>query len=122
SHFMKKALQFAFLFITLSGCQYLPQYLPAKEQPLTPSLNKFSDTELQKIYTLQDERKTEGLLPYLQHQNSSYKREAALAFASVQDSTALPALYNLFSDTTTAVRTAAAYAIGQTGSKSAEVN
>lgn len=119
---MKKTLLIAIACITLSGCQYLPQYLPSKEQPAAPALNKFSDTLLQKIYTLQDERKTEELIPYLQHSNTNYKREAALAFASVQDSAALPALYNLFSDTTTAVRTAAAYAIGQTGSKSSEVN
>lgn len=113
---MKKALQIIIVLLTLPGCQYLP----VKTETLPPAVNKFSDAQLQRIYTLQDKRNTTELLPYLQHPNSTYKKEAALAFASVQDTTAIPFLLNLVSDTSSVVRKAAAYAIGQTGAKSAE--
>lgn len=103
----------AVALFALVGCQQQPQQS-------VPTVNKFSDTNIQKIYTLQDERKASELLPFLQHPDATYKREAAIAFASVQDTVAVPELLNLLSDTTTAVRHAAAYALGQIGSAKAE--
>ncbi|WP_210463494.1 peptidylprolyl isomerase [Rufibacter roseolus] len=83
-------------------------------------VNKFSDATLRRIYTLQDERKTQALLEFLERPETMYRREAALAFGSVQDSTAVPALSSALKDPETEVRKASAYALGQIGSASAE--
>ncbi|NEM98186.1 peptidylprolyl isomerase [Pontibacter burrus] len=113
---MKRLYALSLGLLLLSSCQYLPQ----KSAEPAAGLNKFADPQLQQLYTLQDERKTADLLPYLQHGKYTYRQEAALAFASVQDSLALPQLLSLLTDTSTAVRSAAAYAIGQTGNSKAE--
>lgn len=89
-----------------SGCE------PAVETP--PSNNKFDDAELVSIYTFQDERKTDSLLPFLKHENPGYREEAAMAFGSVQDTLAIPQLIEVLQDSVEAVRIAAAYALGQT--------
>ncbi|WP_242916313.1 peptidylprolyl isomerase [Pontibacter liquoris] len=99
----------------LAGCQQVPQ-----QSPKPTAKNKFGDAILQRIHTLQDERQTAGLLTYLQHPKTEYRREAALAFASVQDTLAIAPLLSQLSDTTIAVRVAAAYALGQIGDAKAE--
>lgn len=76
--------------------------------------NKFTDPVLQRIYTLQDERKTNELLPYLKDKDEKYREAAAIAFASVQDPEAIDALLKLLSDKSENVRMAAAYSLGQT--------
>ncbi|WP_333818671.1 peptidylprolyl isomerase [Ohtaekwangia sp.] len=82
------------------------------EQPL----NKFSDTVLVKIADFQDRRKADSLYKYFKSENALYRREAVLAFASVQDTAFADELgYILLNDANTAVRQAAAYALGQTG-------
>ncbi|WP_187260941.1 peptidylprolyl isomerase [Pontibacter beigongshangensis] len=100
----------------LASCRQQPQ----QGDSLAPALNKFHDASLVTIYTLQDERKTTDLLPYLSHPKPQFRKEAALAFASVQDTLALPPLLLMLSDTATAVREAAAFAIGQIGHQKAE--
>lgn len=99
----------------MAGCQQLPQ-----QSPEVPAKNKFDDTTLQRIYTLQDKRQTAELLPYLNNTKPQYRREAAIAFASVQDTLAIPPLLDLLTDTTVAVREAAAYSLGQVGDTEAE--
>ncbi|MEJ8803052.1 peptidylprolyl isomerase [Pontibacter sp. H249] len=111
---MKKYIIVATMFMTTAACQQVPQ------QSTEVSVNKFSDTNLQKIYTLQDKRNTAELLPFLHHSKATYRKEAALAFASVQDTLAIPDLLGLLTDTTTAVRKAAAYSLGQIGHSKAE--
>ncbi len=79
------------------------------------SINKFSDPLLRTIYTLQDKRSTDSLLLFLSHKNSIYRKEAALAFASVQDTLAAEALsHSLLHDSDSEVRSSAAFALGQT--------
>lgn len=68
--------------------------------------NAFEDETLKKIADLQDRRQTDSLVNFLSSDNPKYRTAAALAFASVQDTTAIPALANL-SDTE------AAFALGQ---------
>jgi cyclophilin family peptidyl-prolyl cis-trans isomerase len=77
--------------------------------------NRFShDRELRDIYTLQDERKTSGLIPYLSHKKKKYKLAAIMAMASVQDSVAAnPLLLILRTDKSEPLRKAAAYSLGQ---------
>lgn len=63
---------------TLASCQYLP--LQRSTTPSEPLVNKFGDASLQRIYTLQDERKTSELLPFLSDPNTAHRAQAALAF------------------------------------------
>jgi cyclophilin family peptidyl-prolyl cis-trans isomerase/HEAT repeat protein len=93
---------------------------PPAQQSGNNTVNKFSDATLRRIYTLQDERKTQDLLPFLGRPETMYRQEAALAFGSVQDSTAIPALSSLLQDPEAEVRKASAYALGQIGKPAAE--
>lgn len=84
--------------------------------------NKFQDDTLLKIADWQDRRQSDSIYQYLQHPQPAYREMAALALASVQDSAAVLKLQQLQADTTVAVRTAAAFALGQTpSSKTGEV-
>ena len=82
--------------------------------------NKFSDPIIQEIYQNQDERNSLGLLTFLSSDNYKYRREASLAFASVQDSIAIEPLVSLLEDTEVEVRITAAYALGQISDTLAE--
>ena len=106
---------FIFLIYLLSvGCR------PPRQQSTTATGNKFTDATIRAIYTAQDERKTNQLLPYLTDTNPRYRLEAAQAFASVQDSQAVGPLSHLLADSEPTVRRAAAYALGQINSAQAE--
>ncbi|MDX1627313.1 MAG: HEAT repeat domain-containing protein, partial [Fulvivirga sp.] len=78
------------------------------ENTLQPT-NKFHDDVLVKIYDYQDKRQTDSLLQYFDHENAAYRRAAAEAFGSVQDSLAIPYLTLLLNDQNAKVRKAAAY-------------
>lgn len=80
--------------------------------------NKYSDLTLVKIADLQDRRQSDSLYVYLKDENPVYRKEAALAFASVQDSLAIDRLEEvLLLDAEPEVRKSAAIALGQTFSK-----
>ena len=86
------------------------------------AVNKFSDTVFVKIADFQDRRSPDSLYAYFKHINASYRRDAVLAFASIQDSTAVSALKEvLLNDADSTVRQAAAYALGQTKTNSCAV-
>ncbi len=81
-----------------------------------PSPNKFFDPILVKIYDLKDRRLTDSLLIHLRSPDPVYRREAALAFGSVQDSTSSLTLGSaLLEDLDVEVRKNAAFSLGQTG-------
>ncbi len=81
------------------------------------SINKFSDTVFVKIADFQDRRLSDSLYIYFKNENAAYRKDAALAFASIQDTTAIDVLQEvLLNDTDSLVRQAAAYALGQTKS------
>lgn len=87
----------------------------SKKETLT---NKFSDSEILRIADLQDRRHTDSLLLYFASENKKYRKEAVLAFASLQDTLAINDLSKLLlTDVDAGVRTAAAFALGQTGSE-----
>ncbi|MBA4057887.1 MAG: hypothetical protein C0490_24435, partial [Marivirga sp.] len=101
--FLLGLLLFAVLF--LSSCRKSP----------TVEVNKFSDTLLTKIWDLKDQRLSDSLYPFFSNHNELYRRDAVLAFASVQDSTAVDRIGALLlNDESIAVRLAAAFALGQT--------
>ncbi len=78
--------------------------------------NKFSDPVVVEIYNLKDRRSADSLKPFLTSENPLYRREAALAFASVQDSTAGTLLGNILKeDSDLEARLNAAFALGQCG-------
>lgn len=80
------------------------------------SPNKFSDPRLVQIAEWQDHRLADSLVHFLHADNPVYRTAAALAFGSIQDSTASMALGNLLlEDSVAEVRISAAYALGQTG-------
>ena len=81
-------------------------------------VNKFSDSVIVKIADLQDRRQSDSLYVYLKDENAIYRKEATLAFASVQDTLAIDRLEEiLLVDSDAEVRKAAAIALGQTPSK-----
>ncbi|WP_426490559.1 peptidylprolyl isomerase [Hymenobacter sp. 102] len=85
------------------------------------AVNRFAtDSTFRRIATLQDARRTTGLLPYLSHAEARYRRAAAEALASVQDKIATPQLLDALKDTDWMVRRQAAYALGQTADSTAE--
>jgi cyclophilin family peptidyl-prolyl cis-trans isomerase/HEAT repeat protein len=79
------------------------------------NLNKYSDSVVLAIAELQDKRNTDSLLLLLSHENTYYRKEAALAFASLQDSASVKDLANvLLKDNEAEVRAASAFSLGQT--------
>ncbi|NBP68162.1 MAG: HEAT repeat domain-containing protein, partial [Cytophagia bacterium] len=85
-------------------------------------INKFSDNTLVTISDLQDRRQVDSLSLFLENENPLYRKEACLAFASVQDSLAATALGKVLKqDEDEQVRTAAAFALGQTLCKQSEI-
>jgi len=94
---------------------------PTTMVPKVAPPNKFAaDSTLQRIATLQDERRTPALLNYLLSPEPRYREQAALAFASVQDKAARGVLKVHLGDREVAVRCAVAYALGQTADTTAE--
>jgi cyclophilin family peptidyl-prolyl cis-trans isomerase/HEAT repeat protein len=82
--------------------------------------NKFADPVLLRIAEFQDHRQSDSLLSFLSSPIGLYRAEAALAFASVQDSSVSSALGGiLLEDTVAQVRVCAAYSLGQTGGTAA---
>ena len=100
------------LLLLLAACARTPR-------PSAGPANKYQDATLRQIGTAQDERNAAALLPFLTHANPTYRREAALALASVQAPGAVPGLLPLLRDAEPGVRRAAAYALGQTGDSTA---
>lgn len=102
-----KALSFAFLCFLFWGCSQ-------------PQPNKFSDSTLIAIADFQDRRQTDSLINYLLSRNPNHRSEAALALASVQDSSASLQLGTmLLEDPFLQARIHAAFALGQTGGNAA---
>lgn len=83
--------------------------------------NKFSnDEKLVNIYELQDRRDIQALLPLLKAKKEEHRIAAAMAFASIQDTIAIPYLNQMLQiDQDPMPRRAAAYALGQIGSTNA---
>lgn len=87
------------------------------------AINKFGDELLVTIANLQDRRSGDSLLQFFENENSVYRRAAALAFASIQDSNYVKPLNELLiSDPDITVRVAAAYALGQTPGLESELS
>ncbi len=75
---------------------------------------------VQRLYMLRDERRTDSLIAYLSHLDPTLRYVAALSFASLRDSNAVEPLVPLLRDPLEEVRIMAAFALGQIGSPRAE--
>ena len=108
--------------LLLAGCATRPATAVTAAAPA--SGNQFAaDSALRRIATLQDERRTAGLLPYLDRPEARYRQAAAEALASVQDKVATPRLLLLLQeDQEPRVRQLAAYALGQSADSTAETS
>ena len=82
------------------------------------SPNKFSDPVLIRIADFQDHRDSDSLYAFFSSKKPLYRKEAVLAFASIQDTLAIERLNQILkNDSEPLVRRAAAIALGQTFSK-----
>ena len=114
---MKQLLEccFALLF-------FLVSCVPPTEEVLTDVTIDFqNDKTLQRLYDFQDQLATDSLLVFFNHNDPTYRYSAAMAFGSNKDKNALPGLIRLLKDEIEEVRVAAAYAIGQIGEESSEI-
>ncbi|MEM1137074.1 MAG: peptidylprolyl isomerase [Bacteroidota bacterium] len=76
--------------------------------------NKFQDTTIRKIYNSKDQRNSASLIGFFNNQDSNYRAEAIMAFASIQDTLQITSLAELLlEDKVVKVRKAAAFALGQ---------
>ncbi|MGY3089684.1 cyclophilin family peptidyl-prolyl cis-trans isomerase/HEAT repeat protein [Hymenobacter sp. UYAg731] len=107
-----RSFRFWPLLLLAAACARTPR-------PSTGLANKYHDATIRQIGTAQDERNAAALLPFLTNGKPTYRREAALALASVQAPAAVPGLIPLLRDADPGVRRAAAYALGQTGDSTA---
>ncbi len=77
-------------------------------------VNKFADPTLVKIAEFQDRREADSLTSFFKHPNPQYRKEAVLAFASVQDTLTIESLLEVLRfDKESEVRKAAAISLGQ---------
>ena len=74
-----------------------------------------SDPEIQKITDLKDKQDLKGLYDYFRNENPSYRYQAVIAFASIKKAEANDSLVAMLQDPVMQVRSAAAFAIGQSG-------
>lgn len=102
-------------FLLVLFCLNCFQCVPAKEEVITNISFDLQDPKLKQVYKFQDEGASDSLYNYFRDIDPTYRYTAAMAFASIRDSNSIDRLAYLLKDPNEKVRTAAAYAIGQTG-------
>lgn len=102
--------------LLLSAC------IPPKEEEVITEVRYdiLDEPEFRAIYSFQDKSLSDSLYSYFRNPDPTWRRQAALAFASTRDSQGIDSLVLLLSDPIGPVREAAAYALGQIGSQKAE--
>ncbi|MCW5899708.1 MAG: peptidylprolyl isomerase [Flavobacteriales bacterium] len=99
---MRRTLPIALLF-TLGSC--------TNGTPEAAS-NRWADERLWPVLEAQEHRDTGALCALLKHEAAEVREAAALAFASVQDTLAIPCLLEVLRDEFANVRSTALYALG----------
>lgn len=105
---MRSLLPIALLIVSFGGCSDQPD----NQQPTT---DNGIEQRTWSIIEAQDHRDTKRLVELLSDTSAAIRARAALAFASVGDSAAAPALLKALSDNDPAVRANAAFAFGFCG-------
>lgn len=80
----------------------------------------FREPEQQRLYDFKDRGEVDSLYAYFEHPNPTYRFLAARSFGSLRDTSALHQLRRLLRDEISEVRSAAAFALGQSGDPRAE--
>lgn len=94
--------------------------MPYQEEKITEIKLSLKDTELQKLLTFQDKQQMDSLVKYFQHKNPTYRYAAARAFGSFKTELAVDSLIALLKrEELTAVKSMAAFALGQIGEERA---
>ena len=107
--------------LVLTAVVGLNSCVPADEEVVDfPFVLDASKPDQRHVLDLQDRQATDSLVAYLDHPDPSIRYRAAMAFASIRDSTVIHELGNLLKDAHPEVRYAAAYSLGQTGARQAE--
>jgi len=89
--------------------------VPPTNEVITDVKISNTDPVYQRLYDLQDHQNVDSLLAYFNDPNPALRLTAVKAMASVQSSAAIDSLVMMLADPILEVRTAAAYAIGQSG-------
>jgi len=89
--------------------------VPPTNEVITDVEVSNSDLTYQRIYNHQDAQNVDSLLSFFSHPNPAYRLTAVNAMASLQSDAALDSLVMMLADPILEVRSAAAYAIGQSG-------
>lgn len=104
------------LLIVVGLLFYCSACVPPSQEIKTEVTLNWKDPVFQQIKEMEYQSEKDSLYAYFTHQDPTYRYLAAMAFASIQDSTALDSLALLLKDPVDEVRAAAAFAIGQTRS------
>lgn len=112
------ALFVAASFLLTTACTP-PELADQKKKDTGINLD-LRNPQVQNIYNLRDARKTDSLLYYLNSPNTTLRYLAALSFASMRDTSAIQPLTPLLHDEAEDVRIAAAFSLGQIGSRKCE--
>ena len=91
--------------LALAGCGL-------RKAPEPPPPNRWGDERLLPILEAQEHRNTTALCALLQDTSATVREAAALAFASVQDTSAVPCLLGALRDASPQVRSTALFALG----------
>ncbi len=93
---------------------------PSEEKAMGVHLDN-TNPSYQAVYDLKDRSQTDSLLRYFKSKDATLRYMAAIAFASIKDSTAIDSLASLLrNDVEEEVRIAAAYSLGQIGNIKAQ--
>lgn len=110
---MFKALRTLFIFsiviILIQSC------VPPEKVELTDININLNDSLYREILSYQDQRLTDSLIQYLNHDDPTYRYASVMAFASIQDTTVSYLIAQKLHDNIEKVRAAAAYTLGQIG-------
>lgn len=107
---MRKLLPLLFPVLLFVSCAGNDGSSDTTTKPPPPQ--GWTDESLLAVLDAQDHRNTHALCAFLKDSSATVRAAAALAFASVQDSTARPYLMEALSDANTMVRIQAAFALG----------
>jgi cyclophilin family peptidyl-prolyl cis-trans isomerase/HEAT repeat protein len=116
---MQKMIKKYFFYLFL-GAILFSQCIPVQDEILTEVNFDLSKPEFQRVYDLQDRQEIDSLVAFFDHKDPTYRYAAAMAFASIKDSSIVNSLAKLLEDDVEEVRTTAAYAMGQIGSLKGE--
>jgi len=110
---------FPLLLFVFFLCQCTPPPPPGPSKAGQVNLD-LRNPLVQKLYIFRDERKVDSLKRYLEDKEATLRYLATLSFASFRDSNAIQSLVPRLRDTVEDVRIAAAYSLGQIGSRKCE--